>query len=207
MRRTCWKNRLLNWCARCSAIRRFPVTANLLLAGLTSLSAVRLASMLNERFGYSPDVKRLLKGLSVLEIEDELIARMLGAVRPDSPASVSLRRDRYPLTQTQTGIYLECERSGESDIYNIPLLLRVSSAVDANRLADAVHAAVEAHPALKCSIEADAQGNLFMLPHDDLPWGGGGLGDFRESAFGAPGRRPDHGLRAGQSAAVRVSYL
>jgi len=146
------------------------VTTNLLMAGLTSLSAVRLASILSERFGHSPDVKRLLKGLSVMDIEDELIAHMLQAARSGQPSAAQPKADKYPLTQTQTGIYLECQRSGKSDVYNIPMLLRLPLVVDAKRLAVAVRSAVEAHPAMKCSIEADAQGNLFMVPHDDLAW-------------------------------------
>ena len=145
-------------------------TTNLMLAGLTSLSAVRLASILNERFGHSPDVKRLLKGCSILDIEDELIARLLEAARRVQSAPAESRPVKYPLTQTQTGIYLECQRSGESDVYNIPMLLRLPREVDAERLAAAVYAAVQAHPAMKCSIEADAEGNLNMIPHDDLAW-------------------------------------
>ena len=146
------------------------VTTNLLMAGLTSLSAVRLSSMLNERFGHSPDVKRLLKGCNIVDIEDELIGHMLSAARQNQPASGQPRPDKYPLTQTQTGIYLECERSGKSDVYNIPMLLRLPLAADVNRLAEAVYSAVQAHPAMKCSIEADAQGNLLMVPHDALAW-------------------------------------
>ncbi len=160
------------------------VTTNLMLAGLTSLSAVRLASILNERFGHGPDVKRLLKGCSILDIEDELILSLLEAASSGQSVPAQTRPAKYPLTQTQTGIYLECERNGGSDVYNIPMLLRLPRGVDADRLARAVYAAVQAHPAMKCSIEADAEGNLYMIPHDDLTWGAE-VSETTEEAFKA----------------------
>lgn len=143
------------------------VGTNLMMAGLTSLSAVRLTRMLHERFHFSPDVKDLLKGYSILDIENDILMHLLQAPSA-TPASQSPKRDKYPLTQTQTGIYLECQRVGSSDIYNIPMLLRLPVSLDAERLKAAVLSAVHAHPAMMCSIQTDERGNPYMIPHDDL---------------------------------------
>ncbi len=144
------------------------VSTNLMMAGLTSLSAVRLSRELHERFHFSPDVKALLKGYSILDIENDILAHLLKAPSVDVPVSESAKLDKYPLTQTQTGIYLECQRVGPSDIYNIPMMLRLPSSLNAERLRAAVLAAVEAHPAMKCAIQPDELGNPYMIPNDDL---------------------------------------
>lgn len=142
---------------------------NLLMAGLTSLSAVRLSTLLHERLGHGPDVKMLLAGCSVLDIENELISHFLDRMQAAPPAVETGHADRYPLTQTQMGIYLANEQGG-GDVYNIPVLLALPDEVDLGRLNKALRLAVDAHPGMRCSIEADAEGNLFMIPHDDLQW-------------------------------------
>lgn len=146
----------------------FSINTNLMMVGLTSLSAVRLSRVLHERFQFSPDVKALLKGYSILDIENDMLTHMLELACLDAPTSESTKHEKYPLTQTQTGIYLECQRVGPSDIYNIPMMLRLPSSLNVERLKAAVLAAVEAHPAMKCAIQADKQGNPYMIPHNDL---------------------------------------
>lgn len=147
----------------------FSPTMNLMTAGLTSLSAVRLATLLHERLGHGPDVKKLLTGCSVLDIENDLIAHYLENARPSLPPSDTETADRYPLTQTQIGIYLACERSG-GDVYNIPMLFALPDDLDMGKLTQALRQAVDAHPGMRCSIEADQDGNLCMVPRDGLEW-------------------------------------
>ena len=57
-----------------------------------------------------------------------------------------------------------------SDKYNIPFLLKVSPDTDEERLAAAIRAAVEAHPAMKCSIDPDKEFVAVMTAHPDLEW-------------------------------------
>ncbi len=69
-----------------------------------------------------------------------------------------------PLTQTQLGIYTESvARAGEA-VYNNPVLLRLDPAVDPDRLARALEAAIEAHPFVKIHIQEDDEGNPLMVP-------------------------------------------
>ncbi|MBQ9002514.1 MAG: AMP-binding protein, partial [Eggerthellaceae bacterium] len=71
-----------------------------------------------------------------------------------------------PLTQTQLGIYVESvSRAGEA-VYNNPVLLKLDPAIDADRLARALEAAVEAHSFVKLHIEEDAEGTPLMVPGD-----------------------------------------
>ena len=52
-----------------------PVNTPLEYAGLTSISTMQLMVELEEKFGYSPDVSELMQGMSILDIENALVAR------------------------------------------------------------------------------------------------------------------------------------
>ena len=71
-----------------------------------------------------------------------------------------------PLTQTQLGIYVESmARAGEA-VYNNPVLLKLDPALDANKLASAIEAAIEAHAFVKLHIEENAEGVPLMVSGD-----------------------------------------
>ncbi len=147
-----------------------PVSSPLTLFGISSISAIQLAAKLEERFGVLVDVKLLLSDSSVLDIENEIIQMLLNSNRKaEQPLPVmEPMQTSYPLTQTQLGIYLECLKAGkDSDVYNIPVLWKFDSSMDAERLCDAVEKAVCSHPVLFCSIVQDADGTVFMRPCPD----------------------------------------
>lgn len=64
----------------------------------------------------------------------------------------------WPLTQTQLGIYLDCERMKGEAIYNNPLLLCMPPETDANGIRRALEMTLPAHPALFVRIEAGEDG-------------------------------------------------
>ena len=148
----------------------FGVAVPLTEMGLTSISSVQLMVALEEKFGYSPNVAQLQRDMRVLDIENALVAHWREgeqtATEPESAQAVT----SAPLTQTQLGIWLECRMDEASDKYNIPMLLKVGKDADAQRLADAIRAAVEAHPAMKCSIEPSKNGGAVMMANPDLEW-------------------------------------
>lgn len=153
--------------------RDFGVETDLAYAGLTSISAIRLAAELNKTFGFSPNVKALQNGASVLTVENALIAhwRKASQIQTEQKEAPNLvQRSTYPLTQTQLGIYLECMMDKESDMYNIPMLLRLDKSIDGQKLEKAIHTAVEAHPSLKCSIQSASDGSAVMTPRNDYVW-------------------------------------
>jgi len=76
----------------------------------------------------------------------------------DQQIHSSKDKDDYPLSQSQTGIFIESiNRKGEI-AYNNPFLLRISSNVDANRLAKACETALAAHPNIFASLYMDEKG-------------------------------------------------
>ena len=167
---TALEQEILDVVADLVGTRDFGAATPLTDMGLTSISSVQLMVALEKRFGYSPNVSQLLGGMRILDIENLLVARWRegrpAQARPETAEAVLTA----PLTQTQLGVYLECRMDETSDKYNIPFLLKVDGDADAQRLADAIRAAVEAHPALKCSIEPTKDGAAQMVAHPDLPW-------------------------------------
>ena len=167
---TALEQELLDVCAEFVGSRDFGAATKLTDMGLTSISSVQLMVALEKKFGYSPNVAELQGGMRILDIENALVERW----RMGSPAQTQPEKTEAvlsaPLTQTQLGIYLECRMDETSDKYNIPFLLKVGHNTDEKRLADAIRAAVEAHPAMKSSIEPSKNGGAEMIAHPDLPW-------------------------------------
>lgn len=95
----------------------------------------------------------------------EIAGRCESAPRPSSEEMTSLHR--FPLTQTQMGIYAECMMKPGEAVYNIPFLMKLGGNPDGNRLANAVERVIEAHPFLMCAIEKDDEGNPVLIHRDD----------------------------------------
>ncbi|MCR4875912.1 MAG: amino acid adenylation domain-containing protein [Clostridiales bacterium] len=170
---TALEQELMDVCASVIGNRDFGVETILTEAGLQSISAMALMVKLEEKFGSTPDVNDLLRGMRILDIENALVTGWRrgaesGAKAGPAPADAAVAS--APLTQTQLGIYLECRMDETSDKYNIPFLLRLSRDADPERLAEAIRRAVEAHPFMKCSVEPSRNGGADMIAHPDLSW-------------------------------------
>ncbi|MBQ2355545.1 MAG: hypothetical protein II397_06975, partial [Treponema sp.] len=81
-----------------------------------------------------------------------------------------VKKDSYPLTGTQTGIYVESmKRDGEA-AYNNPILLKLDKSIDMDKLKDACEKAVAAHPFIKVKFKADEEGNPRQYRNDHEPY-------------------------------------
>ena len=168
---TTLEQELTEVCASVIGNRDFGVETLLTEAGLQSISAMMLMVTLEEKYGCTPDVSDLLRGMRILDIENALVSGWRSKAEASaevSPVSAQTAVAAAPLTQTQLGIYLECRMDETSDKYNIPFLLKLSRDTDPGRLADAIRQAVEAHPFMKCSIEPNKSGGADMIAHPDL---------------------------------------
>ena len=128
----------------------FGVTTVLGYAGLTSISAIKLAVQVNKRYGVTLDSKSLVKTGTLQSIENEILQLMLagGVAAPAAEAPAAEAKTSVPLSYAQTGVYFDCLKNPTSTIYNIPYLLSYPEGTDANKLADAVKRVIEAHPEL-----------------------------------------------------------
>ena len=133
----------------------FGVTTVLGYAGLTSISAIKLAVQMNKRFGVMLDSRSLVKTGTLQSIENEILKSFMeGGTDKTSSAEQSPTEETTkktttaPLSYAQTGVYFDCLKNPTSTIYNIPYLLTYPEGTDAQALADAVKRVVESHPEL-----------------------------------------------------------
>jgi amino acid adenylation domain-containing protein len=146
----------------------FGVTTVLGYAGLTSISAIKLAVQINKRYGVTLDSRSLVKTGTIQSIENEILKQMLGGGHEETqnPASSTHEeRTSAPLSYAQTGVYFDCLKNPASTIYNIPYLLSYPEGTDATRLADTVKRVVEAHPEL--SVHFMTEGDAIMQTTED----------------------------------------
>ncbi len=132
--------------------RDFGITTVLGYAGLTSISAIKLAVLVNKRYGVTLDAKTLVKTGTLQSIENEILKKLMqgggGADGQDRRSAGTQERKCAGLSYAQTGVYFDCMKNPTSTIYNIPYLLSYPDGTEADRLAAAVVRVVEAHPEL-----------------------------------------------------------
>jgi amino acid adenylation domain-containing protein len=138
----------------------FGITTVLGYAGLTSISAIKLAVQVNKRYGVTLDSKMLVKTGTLQSIENEILKQMLTVGHSPLAIDQSVAKKEadanngqcsivnVPLSYAQTGVYFECLKNPTSTIYNIPYLLSYPAGIKAEKLADAVKQVAEAHPEL-----------------------------------------------------------
>ena len=150
--------------------KEFGVTTVLGFAGLTSISAIKLAVQINKRFGVTLDSRNLVKTGTIQSIENEILKTMLAggtveAQGPASPAPAQEARTSAPLSYAQTGVYFDCLKNPASTIYNIPYMLSYPEGIEANVLADTVKRVIESHPEL--SVHFTTEGDTIVQTTDD----------------------------------------
>ena len=146
----------------------FGVTTPLGYAGLTSISAIKLAVQVNKRYGVTLDSRSLVKTGTIQSIENEILKAMLaGGAQPaaEKPKAEAKVITSAPLSYAQTGVYFDCLKNPASTIYNIPYLLSYPEGTDANVLADVVKRVIESHPEL--SVHFTTEGDTIIQTTDD----------------------------------------
>lgn len=146
----------------------FGITTVLGYAGLTSISAIKLAVQVNKRYGVALDSKSLVKSGTLQSIENEILAAMLNGQsatqqkteKDSSLYTLNSSLKSVPLSYAQTGVYFECLKNPTSTIYNIPYLLTYPAGTDADRLAECVKQVVGQHPEL--SVHFTTEGDTIV---------------------------------------------
>lgn len=121
------------------------VSDDLMYAGFTSLSIIKLAVQLNKAFGYEVNIGELMKGCTVLSIESDIIDYLLKG-RSDDVSSEKAETEYTPLSYTQYGVYSECMKNPYDTFYNIPLMYKFPADFNAEKLAACVKKVLSAHP-------------------------------------------------------------
>ncbi|MBQ8094273.1 MAG: amino acid adenylation domain-containing protein [Clostridia bacterium] len=142
-------------------------TADFFDLGGTSLSVAVLIAALENK----------ISALSFQDVVKHPTPRALAAYLDDlarqKSSAEETKRDFYPLTKTQLGIYLEALTGGNNATYTVPFLIRIDPSVTQDALINAVNAVISAHPSMKYIIRSGADGipHMFMVPDQkvDIP--------------------------------------
>ena len=136
----------------------FGITTVLGYAGLTSISAIKLAIQVNKRYGITLNAKSLVKNGTLQSIENEIWRSLMDDGRSKikdngehqlsgnpQPSDLS-HPTSFPLSYAQTGVYFDCLKNPTSTLYNIPYCIKFQKDTDATALAEAIKTLVKAHP-------------------------------------------------------------
>ncbi len=143
--------------------REFGSSTDIYRAGLTSIGAVRLNTLLSKAFEGAVVRNKDLKEYNTVEKLEELLLKR-------GKGETFEIQDSYPLTQTQNGIFVECAANPGSTIYNIPFLFRLDEKVELPRLKKAAEEAVAAHPYIKTTLFMDEKGDIRQKRNDNAPF-------------------------------------
>jgi amino acid adenylation domain-containing protein len=133
--------------------RDFGITTDLRYVGLSSISAIKLATQVFKRFGVQLDAKLLVKGATIQTIENEILEALLSGDLKDSKDLKDLEdlndaAGPFPLSHAQTGVYFECMKNPTSTLYNIPMRAKLPLEIEEEALRKAVEQVVGNHPEL-----------------------------------------------------------
>ena len=153
-------------------ISGFGLTDPLYYSGLSSLSALRLATDLYNRYGLDPDMNTFVKTASLQSIENDILKILMSKDKAQETVTENATDEPQELTFQQTGLYLDCVRNPSSTAYNLPCILTFPAEVQVEDLKKALMSVLEAHPAVLGNFE-QRDGKVFLVPGkapEDIPY-------------------------------------
>ena len=145
------------------------VECSLGMVGLTSLSAIRLAVLIQQRYGVTLQAKQMVKNSSLMSIEDEIVSTILNSQSTMDNGELATQKEpdanhhplpiaNYPLSYAQTGVYFDCLKNPTAIQYNIPQMVTFPKNTDTGTLLEAVRTLVAKHPQLTAHFEQTEEG-------------------------------------------------
>lgn len=141
---------------------QFGVTTNLISVGLTSLIAMRLSAAIMQKTELLVPTKDIMKSPTIRQLVE--IASGESAVETEEHITYE-KREFYPISENQRGIYVDWEMNRSALQYNIPDVTKFEG-MDVLRLQEALVAVVNAHPSLKASLVM-REGDIMQRRQDD----------------------------------------
>ena len=142
----------------------FGVTNDLVSLGMSSLGMMKLNVAIQSELNQQISVATIMHEPTIRQIA-HILSQATDADSDIPQLKAYDKQARYPLTENQRGVYIDWELNRDTTQYNIPDLYRFEQ-MDAERLADAVRQAVDAHSYLKTRLVV-AEGDVMQERHDD----------------------------------------
>ena len=139
------------------------LTEPLAWIGLTSLSALRLATELYKKYGVSVDMQTFAKTATLQSIENDVLATLLSGHLPTGTATRSSEAGPVPMTFQQKGLYFECMKTPTETVYNLPMCWTLPLSLDPEKVRETFLKVVKCHPVLLSHFEMD-EGEVKLVP-------------------------------------------
>ena len=153
----------------------FGITTDLRMVGLTSISAIKLATQVFKRFGIQLDSKQLTKGITIQAIENEILKAMMNQSNSQQDGLTAERSNSESgltgeagLSFAQQGVYFECMKNPTSTLYNIPMRLTLPTDISDDEIRQAVATAVNNHPELHVHFKTNETGVVQVVEKGEL---------------------------------------
>ena len=151
-----------------AGIDGFSLTEPLVYCGLTSLSALRLATELYKKFGISVDMNSFVKTATLQGIENLVLSSLLSGQKSSGPAAAAAAAGPVPMTFQQAGLYFECMKAPHETVYNLPMVWTLPPDLDPRKVAEAFKEVVNCHPALMSRFDT-VGGKVRLVPCEGTP--------------------------------------
>ncbi len=146
--------------------KNFGIDDDLFMIGINSISMVRLNVLLGKEFNIPIRLSDIKENNTVLKLE-----QFINNNKNDNAIVLENNKilDRYPISKTQEGIFVESIANPNTTIYNIPILLKIDNSIDTIKLKKAIIETIDAHPYVKATVNMDDETNeIYVKRNDDL---------------------------------------
>ncbi|MBO6274311.1 MAG: non-ribosomal peptide synthetase, partial [Methanobrevibacter sp.] len=138
----------------------FGVTDDLYAIGFTSLTLMKLNTLLYKEMSVNLDISILFNSPTIRKLSDEILNHDEQSSKLDELIELANTQEYFPLTENQLGVYYECMQSPGEIKYTMPAVARFDHDIDAEKLKEAIIIAIEAHPYLKTRIVTAEDGSI-----------------------------------------------
>ena len=138
----------------------FGVTDDLYAIGFTSLTLMKLNTLLYKEMNVNLDISILFNSPTIRKLSDEILNHDEQSSKLDELIELANTQEYFPLTENQLGVYYECMQSPGEIKYTMPAVARFDHDIDAEKLKEAIIIAIEAHPYLKTRIVTAEDGSI-----------------------------------------------
>ena len=146
----------------------FGLTDPLIYCGLSSLSALRLATELYKKYGLRADMASFAKTATLQSIENEVLKVLMSGERKAEAASEPRANEPHELTFQQEGVFYDCMKAPWETQYNIPMLWHFPEGTSPEAVREAALAVIKAHPGLGVCFE-QRDGKVLAVTSDTVP--------------------------------------
>ena len=139
------------------------LTEPLIYYGLTSLSALRLATEIYKKYGIQMNMDTFVKTATLQSIENEVLRAMIHGQGVPEAREKNRIDTPQPLTFQQAGVYFDCMKAPQETLYNIPMMWTLPAGIEAEKVAVAAEQVLRCHPYLNTHFEIK-DGQAVQMP-------------------------------------------